>query len=342
VSIESPSICVDGTAPGGTSVPGQRALVPIVPLAARDHAGVIVVAGEALVDLVVTGGAVVAAPGGAPYNVARGCARLGVPTALLAAVSTDGFGARLVEGLAGAGVDDRLLQRTDLPTTLAVAELDARGGATYRFYSAGTSAPSLAARPLPEGTAVLVVGGLGLVLDPMAAAVESVVHDAGDDVVVVADLNCRPAAVDDTAGYRARLDRILRRADVVKASDEDLAWLAPSAATPVAAAVALLAAGPPVVLVTAGGTATSIVTAAGVAAVPVAPVPVVDTIGAGDAFTAGFASWWRAGGRGRADVAGADGDALVRAVEAAHAVAAVVVGRRGADPPQRAELAAWA
>ena len=42
---------------------------------------VIVVAGEALVDLVVTGDDVVAAPGGAPYNVARGCARLGVPTA---------------------------------------------------------------------------------------------------------------------------------------------------------------------------------------------------------------------------------------------------------------------
>ncbi len=69
---------------------------------------------------------------------------------------------------------------------------------------------------------------------------------------------------------------------------------------------------------------------------PVAPVAVVDTIGAGDAFTAGFASWWHARGRDRPDLA--DGTALTAAVTAAHAVAAVVVGRRGADPPTLAEL----
>ena len=85
------------------------------------------------------------------------------------------------------------------------------------------------------------------------------------------------------------------------------------------------------VLVTTGDKATTIVTADGAVAVPVEAVPVVDTIGAGDAFTAGFASWWVAGGRGRDDLRHAD--ALVAAVRAAHAVAAVVVGRRGADPP---------
>ena len=111
---------------------------------------VIVVAGEALVDLVVTGDEVVAAPGGAPFNVARGCARLGAPTSLLAAISTDGFGDRLAAGLAESGVVDTLLQRTELPTTLAVAELDAAGGASYRFYTRGHEHAVGTPRPFPS------------------------------------------------------------------------------------------------------------------------------------------------------------------------------------------------
>jgi fructokinase len=301
---------------------------------------VIVVAGEALVDLVVDGDDLVAAPGGAPYNVARGCARLGVPTALLAVISNDGFGARLAAGLADSGVVDALVQRTDRPTTLAIAQLDAAGGASYRFYTEGTSAPSLLPRPLPGDVEALVTGGLGLVLEPMASTIEATVRAAAEDVLVLVDLNCRPLAVDDPATYVARLERTLARADVVKASHEDLDWLRPGLAT-TAAAATLLAGGPRVVLVTTGGAATTIVTADGSVDVPVAVVPVVDTIGAGDAFTAGFVSWWVAGGRGRDDLCHAD--ALVAGVRAAHTVAAVVVGRRGADPPTRAELPAdWA
>lgn len=295
----------------------------------------IVVAGEALVDLVVSGETVTAAPGGAPYNVARGCARLGAPTALLATLSSDGFGSRLAAGLAESGVDRELLQRTDRPTTLAVAQVDVAGTASYRFYTEGTSAPALTPGHLPEGVGALVTGGLGLVLEPMATAIESTVLAAGPDVLVLVDLNCRPDAVDDRDAYRARLGRVLRRADVVKASDEDLAYLDPGMPFSTAAE-RLLTAGVTTVLVTAGGMATIIVTPHGTSTVPVDAVAVVDTIGAGDAFTAGFVAWWHGNGRGR-DALG-DVDALEAAVRSAHTVAAVVVGRRGSDPPRRAEL----
>ena len=120
------------------------------------------------------------------------------------------------------------LQRTEQPTTLAVAQLDARAGRTYRFYTEATSAPLLTPRRrCRREAAVLVTGGLGLVLEPMATAIESIVLAAGPDVLVVVDLNCRPPAIADRDVYVARLGRVLARADVVKASDEDLRVAAP-------------------------------------------------------------------------------------------------------------------
>ena len=190
----------------------------------------IVVAGEALIDLVVTAEQIVATPGGAPYNVARGCARLGIETALMATLSADGFGQRLAAGLAESGVAMSLVQPTDRPTTLAVAEIDAGGGAKYRFYADGTSAPLLGPAALPDTVGALVTGGLGLVLEPMATVIEHVVAQASDDALVLVDLNCRPAAIDDRAACIARLRRVLARADVVKASEEDVDWLAAAGA----------------------------------------------------------------------------------------------------------------
>ena len=104
--------------------------------------------GEALVDLVVgADDTITAMPGGAPFNVARACSRLGAPVGLVASVSTDHFGQRLMADLDADGVHTDRIQRTDLPTTLAVAALDAAGTATYRFYLQGTSAAALTTVP---------------------------------------------------------------------------------------------------------------------------------------------------------------------------------------------------
>lgn len=296
------------------------------------------VIGEALVDLVVgANGIITATPGGAPFNVARACSRLGAPVSLVAAISTDPFGRRLMADLNADGVHTEQVQRTDSPTTLAVAELDAAGAATYRFYLQGTSAVALEPVQLPPGTLALVAGGLGLAVEPMATAVERVVLDASDDVLVLLDLNCRPGAVDDRDRYLRRLRRVLVRADVVKASIEDLCYLDPANA-PTAMAARLIAGRTRVVLLTAGSAATTVVTSADTRAVPVVDTPVVDTIGAGDSFTAAFVTWWMAGGRAAERLA--DVEALASAVDAAHQAAAVTVGRRGADPPHRGELSA--
>lgn len=300
----------------------------------------IVVAGESLVDLLVReDGSVTATPGGGPYNVARALGRLERPVAYLGRLSTDRFGRILRERLAADGVDLSLATATDDPTLLAVAELDAGGSARYRFHTAGTAAVGFIPANIPDGlpasTTVFQVGTLGLVLEPMATTIEALVASAAPDILVMADPNCRPAAITDEPAYRARLERVLARTDIVKVSTDDLAWLAPDL-DPVAATRRLIAAGPAVVLVTDGGRAVRIVTKSDVATIDVPPVRVVDSVGAGDGFGAGFLAAWTGAGRGRADLR--DRDAVAAATHFAVEVGARTAGRAGADPPHLAEL----
>jgi fructokinase len=303
----------------------------------------VIVMGEALVDLVVPPGPlgttlVSAALGGAPFNTARVCGRLGAPVSFVGAVSDDRFGSRIVAQLDADGVDVTMVQRVPEPTTLAAAEVDDRGAAAYRFYLQGTSAPHLTSVPVLGPHDIVFTGGLGLVLEPMADTVTAAILAAPDGALVIVDVNCRPLATPDPDGFRDRVDRVLARADVVKVSDDDLAFLRPGVAV-LDAATSIAGQGPAAVLVTRGGDGVSVVTAAGVVTVPVEPLgaaDIVDTIGAGDAFGGGFVSWWVRTGRSRADLG--DVDVVSDAVRAANHVARIVCTRQGADPPWRTEL----
>jgi fructokinase len=269
-------------------------------------------------------------------------------------LSSDLFGHLLRDSLETDGVGIGIPELSGLPTTLAVANLDDGGSARYSFYLEGTAAADAEYGDLvgavAGATAVAVNGGaLGFVLDPIAAGIERLAADGLDDeTLLMVDPNCRPGTIGDREAYVARLRRVFRRTDIVKASVEDFAYLFPDL-SPGQAAVALLEQGTALVLVTDGGRPArgylpDSAGASGVTkiSVPVPAVEVVDTIGAGDAFAGGFLARWTAAGHTRADLRPADAGmagSVREAVEYAARVAALTCTRPGADPPRATDLA---
>ena len=299
----------------------------------------IVVAGEALVDLVARAdGSIVARLGGGPYNVARTVGRLGREVNFLGVLSTDRFGREFRRQLTddGVGHDDSLL--TGAPSTLAVAELDDGGSAAYRFYTEGTSAPALSSVPVGWHTPEAVqTGTLGLVLEPMSATIMSYLATLPDETVVMLDPNCRPSVIPSRSAYLDTIAAAYRYADVVKVSTDDVGYLAPDS-TPLEYATEVLAQGPLAVLVTGGGDSTWAITAEGTTELRPPRIAVVDTIGAGDSFAGAFLTWWLDHRRTPQEL-----DSLAAVAEAAAAaqeVAAFTCQQVGAQPPLRSQLAA--
>lgn len=306
-------------------------------MAAVDRAErVITVAGEALIDVIIDrDNGVSLFPGGAPFNVARTVARLGAPCQFLGRTGDDALGRRLRAALEESGVQLAVPTPAAAPTTLAVAEVDEDGSATYRFYIEGTAAPQLRLEEIPArawpATTALVLGGLGIVAEPIASTLLSLLAAIADDVTVLLDPNCRPQSLPAGASYATRLRAFLPRADIVKASTDDLRLIAPGSDARDTAR-ALLHEGPTAVLVTDGPGAVSVHTVAGENTIPVPEVDVVDTVGAGDAFVAGFITWCRQRGVGRTQLS--DHDLVCSAARAAVAVAAAACTVAGANLPE--------
>jgi fructokinase len=301
----------------------------------------IVVAGEALVDLVLESeGTTTRHLGGGSYNTARTLGRLGLVPVFVGRLSNDVNGRALRAGLAESDVRLDGVVDTDEPTTFALVELDGNGAASYRFYADGTSISGLlleqARAVMPPLPAALHVGGLGLVFEPQAGAIAGLVREAPSTTLVMLDPNCRPGAAPYPALHRARLREVLTRVDVVKASEEDLVYMEPDQPA-MQTARDLLLRGPSVVLLTQGSRGAIVISPTKQAAVPAPPpVKVVDTIGAGDAFGGGWLAAWIAGGLGREDLD--DFDALVRTTRFAAEVAARTCEQAGAEPPYALRL----
>lgn len=321
----------------------------------------ITVAAEVLIDLVEEGtGRYLAHPGGAGANAAVALARLGVPCSMLARVSGDVLGRRLTANLAGNGVSLRDVLKAAEPTTLAMVSLDSDGRAAYSFYASGTADWQWTTAELPGALApdvqALHTGSLVLALDPGAQAIEKLLaaERARGQVTISIDPNIRPALAAAHADEVARVERQLALAHVVKASDEDAAWLYPGVPVDdVARTWQRL--GPRIVVITLGERGAYALGPDGTGQLrPARPTRIVDTVGAGDAFCAGLLDALnRRGLLGGADtVAGTAAPShrtphealdhltpgeLAGAVDWAILIATLTCERAGADPPTREE-----
>ncbi|WP_028712248.1 carbohydrate kinase [Paracoccus sp. J55] len=302
----------------------------------------ILCAGESLIDMVPEGAHYRPLPGGAVYNTAIALGRMGIDTGYLWPISRDTFGEMLLRPLAEAGVDTGLCPRSDRLTTLAFVTLTG-GEARYAFYDEGSAGRMLAPEDLPEipdAVSALFIGGISLVPDPCGAAVEALVERVRHRIPVMLDPNIRPFFIADETAYRARLDRLIGMADLIKLSGDDLDWLMPGASFEEAAA-AILARGPRVVFQTGGSAGARAHWSGEPLAAQALRVEVADTIGAGDTFNAGvLAALDRAGVLTREGLERLTPEAVAQALALGTRAAAITVSRPGANPPWAHELSA--
>ena len=298
----------------------------------------ILCAGEALIDMLPRQTALGEATfmpctGGAALNMAVALARLDTPVSLFTGLSTDMFGNQLRATLAAAGVGDRAAT-SDRPTTLAFVEL-VDGSARYAFFDENTAGRMLTADDLPalDDVQAVALGGISLAVEPCADAFETLCTRAAPNKLVMIDPNIRPLFISDEARYRARLTRMMAVADIVKLSDEDLDWWNGGDID------ALLASGPKMLVMTKGPEGAVAIRASGMVSVPATRVDVVDTIGAGDTFNAGFmAGLSDANALSKAALATLSDDTLRNALTLGVQAAGITVSRAGANPPHRSEL----
>jgi fructokinase len=300
----------------------------------------VLVVGEALVDIVQRPDASVQRhPGGSPANVALGLARLGHPVRFATRIGDDADGASVRERLEGDGVRLADGAVVDGPTSTATAVLDENGAATYVFDLVWDLPP------VDVGEAGHVhTGSIAANLAPGAAAVHGLFAAARPAATTSYDPNLRPKIIQGPDAERPGVEQLVALSDVVKSSDEDLAWLYPGEA-PDDVARRWATTGPALVVVTRGAEGATAWLAHTGAAVTTSPirVQVVDTVGAGDAFMGGLLSalldLGLLGGPAERDALHSVSEADVRtALERATLTSSITCGRAGADPPRRSEL----
>jgi len=305
----------------------------------------IVCCGEALIDMLPRTskeGAAVYQPfnGGSIFNTAIALGRLGIITGFFSGISTDFFGDSLIAGLKASNVDLKYAKVWDKPTTLAFVKLD-NGQARYSFYDDNSAGRMLTRKDLPKLSAdvnALHFGSISLIPEPGATTLEDLMEREEKTRVICLDPNIRENVIKDRREYLERIGRLIAMCDILKISDEDVTWITGKTELG-AAARKWLNAGAKVVVITRGENGVEAFTKGISIKVPSVNVKVVDTVGAGDTFTAGFlASLQRAGKLNKAAISYLDETSLRNAVNYAARAAAITVSRAGANPPWVHEL----
>jgi fructokinase len=297
----------------------------------------IVVAGEALIDVVVDrDGDSSETPGGSPLNVAVGLSRLDVPTTLISQVGHDERGGLVVQHVTGSGAEIVAVPTSTGRTSVATAHLDEGGAASYDFDLEW----SLPRQELPPCQA-LHVGSLGTLLEPGRHSVLDLVEQAGGRGTFVSyDANLRESFVEDRHRTRRQVEELGALCSLVKLSDEDADLLAPGADPDEFARSLLLGQRTSIVILTRGPNGATAYTSGHETTERPRPTDVVDTVGAGDAFMAAtLAQLWDLDAfRTPTQGLSLGEDDVARLVRGAIEVAAITCERRGANPPRRQEL----
>ena len=301
-----------------------------------------VVCGETLIDLVESDAPAdshsstwLALSAGGPMNSAVALGKLGVDTHFLGRLSRDAFGRQLRQHILAANVQLDLSTESSQSTSIAVVSLDAEGVASYTFHFSDTANFGWQSDDLPDLVADdwLHIASLSCVVSPGAEVLLDWMRDVKAGVSY--DVNVRPTVITDPEVYWSKVQPWLRavgrRQGIVKASDADIEFLAEQAGggDPVEVAARWVEKyGLSLAVVTLGpGGGVAIEPGGKVTRVPGYPTTVVDTVGAGDTFMAGFLDAWVRLGRGLED-----------SLRRGAAAASIVCSRRGAQPPTSAEV----
>ncbi len=279
--------------------------------------------------------------GGSVFNTAVALGRLRVASAFLGGLSSDFFGDELRKALVASHVDISLAPVSERYTIAAFVRLEG-GQARYSFIDEGSACRMLSPADLPalpDEISALHLGSFPLALEPCGSAFEELCRRECRRRVIHFDPNIRANLIKDRVSHRQRVERVVAMADIVKMSDEDLAWMAPGSSAD-AFAADWLRRGAKLVVVTRGKDGALAFTKNFRCEVPGAHVKVADTIGAGDTFTAGLLAALHGARRlSKPAIAALDRESVVAALKFAVKAAAVTVSRPGADPPWSHELA---
>ncbi len=302
--------------------------------------------GEALIDMLPrtsTLGEPCFAPyaGGAVMNTAIALGRLGAPSGFFSGLSTDMLGEILTQTLEASKVDTSYCARSNRPTTVAFVKL-VNGQATYAFYDENTAGVMLSQDQLPTLPAdvtTLFFGGISLVNDPAASTYAALQARYSATRVTMIDPNIRLGFIaGKEVPYRARIDAMIARADIVKLSDEDLSWLMGQGDIATLSRQ-IIAKGPKLVFITEGAKGARAITATQDRFVAAQKITVADTVGAGDTFNAGaLAALHAAGALTKPRLAAVTDAELDAALTLGTRAAAITCARPGANPPWAHEL----
>jgi fructokinase len=307
----------------------------------------IAVIGEAVADAIVQTGSghpgellMRVLPGGGPVNTAVALGRLGAQPQYLGRLAGGTIGELLRRHLLESNVDLAGCVEAAENPTLAIATVADDGKASFEFYVEGTADWQWSAAELGawtgEGVAAIHAGSLALTQQPGAAVIEDLLRQVRDRMTVCVDPNVRLGLV-PAEFYRQSLPRWARLADIFRVSDDDLAVMMPGRSIP-EACDQLHADGVPLIVVTRGADGAYACLHGEPVTVPSPQITVVDTVGAGDTFTAGLLHWLHEAGALGGRLPALTSSDLADAMTFATELAAIVCQRAGADPPWANEL----